>query len=78
MRKTSQGSKGTIYLCDPLKATKCTKEGCWYSKEKGPCKCTKNPKQAKVDSKGKPVEATDIDIWNEEYRENLLKEALGL
>lgn len=78
MKKTSQDSRDTIYICDPAKATKCSKEGCWYSEEKGPCKCTKKRKQAKLDDAGKPIEATDIDIWNEEYRENLLKEALGL
>lgn len=56
------------YICDPNKATRCSKEGCWYLMH-GPCKCTKKKSQAKVDKRGRYVIATVMDIWNEEYRE---------
>lgn len=57
-----------IYLCDPVAAQKCSKEGCWYLSG-GPCKCTSKKQYAKLNAKGKPILATDLDIWNDEYWE---------
>lgn len=65
--------KETVYyICDPEKASNCSKEGCWYLSH-GPCKCTKKKAQAKVDKKGRYVIATTMDVWNEEYREYMLE-----
>ena len=62
-----------IYLCDPEKAVGCSKgEVCWYVAH-GPCKCTKKKQWSKSVKNGKPAIATDMDIWNEEYREWMLQ-----
>lgn len=60
--------KEIYYICDPDKAVKCSKEGCWYLYH-GPCKCTMKKSQAKVDKHGRYVIATAMDIWNDEFRE---------
>lgn len=61
----------TIYICDPDRAIECSKEGCWYLSG-GPCKCTSKIKFAKRDLVGKPVVASNLDIWNETYWEKLI------
>ena len=60
--------KPRAYVCDPNKAVGCSKDGCWYISH-GPCKCTKNKKYAQKNSFGKPVVATEMDLWNSEYYE---------
>lgn len=60
-----------IYVCDPERATKCSKEGCWYLQD-GPCRCTSKKENAKRDVDGKPVIAETMDIWNDAYWEKLL------
>jgi len=58
-----------IYLCDPEKATSCSKgPQCWYFNH-GPCRCTRKKQWSKSDKFGRPMIATPMDIWNEEYRE---------
>ena len=57
-----------IYVCDPLKNTKCGKEGCWDI-YRGPCRCTSRKKLAKVDENGKPVIASDAEAANLEWLE---------
>lgn len=74
MRKILQAFKKlfnkqkVVYLCDPSKAVRCSKEGCWTI-FKGPCKCTTNKKYAKLDSSGSPIIAKDEDIVNMEWLE---------
>ena len=60
--------EGKTYVCDPQKAVKCGKQGCWEI-YRGPCKCTGKRKYAKIGSDGKPIIARDEDLWNEEYLE---------
>lgn len=51
-------TNGPLYLCDPSRYQKCTKEGCY---EKGfPCSNCTHPDFAFCDSKGEPV--TDWDF----------------
>lgn len=76
MKKILQGFKrifqkkdphcSKAYICDPSKAVRCRKEGCWIL-HKGPCKCTGKKRYAKLDENGKPIVATDMDLWNAEY-----------
>lgn len=66
-----KNKKRTIYICDPDRATDCIKEGCWYCSG-GPCRCTSKVKNAKLDEKGHPIVASDLDIWNDAYWEQLL------
>ena len=65
-----------IYICDPTKATSCSKDACWYVYKDlpGPCKCTSKKKYAKIGKDGKPTIASDMDIWNEEFVEFCLLE----
>ena len=67
----SKKSRRTIYICDPVRAVDCSKEGCWHFSG-GPCKCTSKVKNAKRDEKGNAVIASDLDIWNDAYWEQLL------
>lgn len=52
----------TVYLCNPDLNTKCSKTGCGYIREDGPCFRTTNPEFAVVDDAGQPIEATDEDV----------------
>lgn len=65
---TKKRKRKVIYVCDPDRAVDCSKEGCWYFSG-GPCRCTSKVKYSKLDDKGKPVIATDLDIWNDSYWE---------
>ena len=56
------------YLCDPARNSKCSKDGCWYI-SKGPCRCTYKRKCAQIGEDGKPVIATDNDMYNLEWLE---------
>lgn len=63
-------SKAQVYyICDPVKATHCSKDGCW-DLYKGPCKCTSKKKCAKLDANGSPIIANDEDICNVEWLEH--------
>ena len=78
MKKILQGFKklfkrkpnyaGRAYICDPSKNHECAKDGCWYI-TKGPCKCTLKKKYAQLDKDGKPMKATDDDLYNLEWME---------
>ncbi len=58
--------KKPVYLCDDVRNSECTKDGCWYI-SCGPCKCTRKKKWAKRDSSGKPMLADADDIYNVEW-----------
>lgn len=55
-----------VYICDPARAYNCSKDGCWFI-DHGPCRCTLHKDYAKLDEKGKPVLATDADIFNTDF-----------
>ena len=56
-----------VYICDYKKNKKCLKgPGCWYMQH-GPCKCTHKKSCAKIGPDGKPIIASDEDVWNDEY-----------
>lgn len=74
IKKDKETNEPIYYVCDPDKATECSKEGCWYLYH-GPCKCTSKMSQAKTDEHGRCVVATAMDIWNEEFREYCLQNA---
>ena len=59
---------GKAYICDPIRNTACSKDGCWHI-SKGPCKCTLKKKYAKLDKNGKAMKATDDDLCNLEWME---------
>ena len=67
------GRNRKIYVCDPDRNVDCSKEGCWLI-SKGPCRCTTNKRAAKIDISGKPVIASDMEIWNEDYYDYLIME----
>ena len=56
------GIGATVYLCNPELNTKCTKTGCGYIHEDGPCFRTTNPEYAEVFDNGQPIEATEEDV----------------
>ena len=62
-----------VYLCDPWRNRKCDKKACWII-SKGPCQCTKKKKYAKRDENGKPVIATDEQIWNDAYMDYIIEQ----
>ena len=70
-RKKEEDEDEVIYLCDASKAKECSKAGCWWISQ-GPCKCTKRKAYAQRDKRGKPVVASDEDIFNLEYMEGLI------
>ena len=70
-RKRKDDGVPVCYLCDPEKAKGCIKVGCWYEGH-GPCKCTSKKQYAQTDRNGRPIVASVMDIWNEEYREYCL------
>lgn len=57
-----------IYICDPSKNKKCTKDSCWDINE-GECRCTSHKEFAKLDNNKRPIIATDSDIYNLDYIE---------
>lgn len=67
-RKGNRVSKKPVYICDPRKAINCSKQSCWEI-NRGPCKCTHQKKQAKVDANGDPILAQDEDQYNLEWLE---------
>ena len=69
-------AKQIVYICDFSKADTCSKEGCWYISQ-GPCKCTSKKKNAKLDENGKPIVATDLDIWNSDWYELQIDSIIG-
>ena len=51
--------KKPIYICDAVKNTKCEKGANCYING-GLCNCTQYPEYARIDEKGKPLEASEI------------------
>ena len=58
------GISKTVYLCNPKLNTKCSKTGCGYIREDGPCFRTTNPEFAEIGDDGQPIEATDENVQN--------------
>lgn len=56
------GISKTVYLCNPELNTKCSKTGCGYTHEDGPCFRTSNPEFAEIGDDGQPIEATDGNV----------------
>lgn len=69
--------KSTVYLCDPYRNRKCSREGCWPDGRKGPCQCTHNKNAAKRGDDGKPILATDDDMYNLDYWDYEVAQLLG-
>ena len=66
--KSIWASREHIYVCDPSRNVKCSKEGCWYI-SKGPCRCTTKKSYAQLDNSGKPKHASDEEAYNLEWVE---------
>ena len=53
-------SNKTLYICDPGKNEKCTKEGCYLNG--GPCVCTTLLENAKTDENGNPIDVSVTEV----------------
>jgi len=76
LRAFKKLKKTKYYICDPVLARKCDKVMCWHYGNGG-CKCTSIKAYSKKDDRGKPVIASDEDLYNMTYLEEKACEWAG-